>query len=91
LAAQPFFLNIFGIHRHSEMAQCGVGFFFIVGEGGIKSGFVITKPDIEYLILERWESGSGNHGKEKDILIFHSNLSNDSTAYIRQGKEYYYF
>lgn len=76
------------------MAQCGVGFFFflILGERwGVKSGFVITKPDTEYLILEGWESGSGNHGKEKDILIFHSNLSNDSTAYIRQRKGYYYF
>lgn len=72
------------------MAQCGVDFFFLV-KGGIKSGFVITKPDTEYLILEGWESGSGNYGKEKDILIFHSNLSNDSTAYIRQRKGYYYF
>lgn len=25
-----FFSNIFGIHRHSEMAQCGVDFFFLV-------------------------------------------------------------
>lgn len=66
-------------------------FFLILGEGGIKSDFVITKPDTEYLILEGWESGSGNHGKEKDILIFHSNLSNDSTAHIRQRKGYYYF
>lgn len=65
--------------------------FFILGEGGIKSGFVITKPDTEYLIQEGWESGLGKHGKEKDILIFHSNLSNDSTAYIRQRKGYYYF
>ncbi len=35
------------------MAQCGVDFIFLIGEGGITSGFVMAEPDTEYLIMGR--------------------------------------